>query len=167
MKLRPFATTLTIGSFLVLTATGICLLLHIRNPLVTPFHEIFSIIFVISAILHIIANWACMKAYAKKAPARTVIILFALLAILAVFPLSSKGNGRNKGFVMQQSPQLLMSLNAQEFAIVTHKNTSQIIALWQNVGLSNADSTTPLKDLASSAKKDPIALLGESLKISK
>lgn len=47
MKLRGIATPLTIGSFILVCVTGLCLLFGLRGGLIDPLHELSSIVLVI------------------------------------------------------------------------------------------------------------------------
>ena len=63
MKLRPFATTLTIGSFILIAVTGFCMFIGVRPGFVSVAHEFGSLVFLTAAILHcIIRHMSLMDA---------------------------------------------------------------------------------------------------------
>lgn len=162
MKIRPFATTLTIGSFILIAVTGFCLLIHVRSGFITPAHELGSVIFLFSAILHCITNFGAIKSYLKKNSAKITIAFFILVTILALIPI--KGNGGNpRKAVSKAAPQLLVNLNAHELAIVTHKSTFTIITVLQASGIADADTVTPIAQLSKSAGKNSFAVLAALL----
>ena len=162
MKLRAFATTLTIGSFILIAVTGICMLAHFRPGFVTPAHELGSVIFLASAILHCVANFGAIKNYLKKNSGKFTVAFFILVTILAIIPF--KGNGGNpRKAIAQQAPQLLVNLNAHELATVTHKSTFAIVTVLQASGIANADTVTPIAQLSKNAGKDSFAVLASLL----
>jgi hypothetical protein len=162
MKLRPFATTLTIGSFILIAVTGFCLLIHVRSGFIIPIHELGSIVFLFSAILHCVANFEAIKNYLRKNSAKITIAFFILVTILAIIPF--KGNGGNpRKAVSKAAPQLLVNLNAHELAIVTHKNTFAVVTVLQASGIADADTVTPIAQLSKNAGKNSFAVLAALL----
>lgn len=162
MKLRPFATTLTIGSFILIAVTGFCLLIHVRSGYIIPAHELGSVVFLFSVILHCITNFGAIKNSLKKNSAKITIAIFILVTIFAIIPFKGNGGNTRKG-LSKAAPQLLVNLNAHELAIVTHKNTFAVVTVLQASGIADADTVTPIAQLSKNAGKNSFAVLAALL----
>lgn len=162
MKLRPFATTLTIGSFILIAVTGFCMFIGVRPGFVSVAHEFGSLVFLTAAILHCIANFGAIKNYLKKNSGKITVVFFVLVTILAFIPFN--GNGKNpRKAVAKAAPQLLVNLNAHELGIVTHKSTFAVVTVLQASGIADADTVTPIAQLSKNAGKNSFAVLAALL----
>jgi hypothetical protein len=76
---RPWITPAVIGSFALLSVTGILMFFHLDSGFNKLAHEWLSWIFVIVVVLHVLLNIAAFKRYFKTGVGRWVVIGFALL----------------------------------------------------------------------------------------
>lgn len=81
---KTWVSTFMAFSFLVLSVTGILMLLHVKSGAITNFHEWIGVFFVVGAILHLSSNWsALLSCFQRKqnvyAIGMVVIILLVLL----------------------------------------------------------------------------------------
>ena len=63
MTAKNFSTTPTIALFLIISVTGIFLLIHAGSPNLKTIHEWLGLVFVGCGLLHAFANWKLMKRY--------------------------------------------------------------------------------------------------------
>lgn len=63
MIIKNISTTSTIALFLIISVTGILLLLHMGGGSIKVVHEWLGVAFVIFGLLHVTANWRLMKGY--------------------------------------------------------------------------------------------------------
>lgn len=162
MKLRPFATTLTIGSFILIAVTGFCMFIGVRPGFVSLAHKFGSLVFLAAAVLHCVANFGAIKNYLRKNSGKLAVILFTAITIFAFIPFNGNGGNPRKA-VSKAAPQLLVNLNAHELAIVTHKNTFAVVTVLQASGIADADTVTPIAQLSKNAGKNSFAVLAALL----
>lgn len=85
MTLRTWATPLTIGSFILMTATGILMFFDIVPGFITFAHEWFSWVFVAGSVAHIAVNLRPFKNHLKSNWGRASVAFFALALIASGF----------------------------------------------------------------------------------
>ena len=79
---RPWITPLVIGSFLLLTVTGVLMFFHLDSGLNKTVHEWLSWVMVAGVALHVGLNLPAFKRYLTQGTARWVIGVF--VAVLAL-----------------------------------------------------------------------------------
>lgn len=82
---RTWATPLTIGSFVLMTATGILMFFDIVPGFITFAHEWFSWIFVIGSVAHIAVNLRPFKNHLRSHWGRASVTFFVLALIASGF----------------------------------------------------------------------------------
>ena len=92
MKLREWATPLTIGSFTLIAATGILMFFHWDSGFNKTVHEWLGWGLLAAAILHAAANFGAFKRYFKNRTA--LIVIGVCLLILAASFVSPPGGDR-------------------------------------------------------------------------
>ena len=81
---RSWATPLTIGSFILITATGILMFFEIERGLMVVIHQWFSWFFVLGAAGHVVVNFRPLKKHLASASGKASVATFvAVLAISA------------------------------------------------------------------------------------
>ncbi len=84
MKLRNFASPLTIASFVVVTATGLLMFFGFHGGFVKPAHEIFSLVFILGCALHCVANWKPLTRHLKRPLGAVLTIVFLVVTLVAI-----------------------------------------------------------------------------------
>ena len=70
-------------SFLIISVTGILMLLHVKSHAVSVLHEWMGLIFVIAGALHLILNWkAFLSCFLEKKSSFAVILVLVLASLL-------------------------------------------------------------------------------------
>lgn len=83
--LRGWATPLTIGSFVLMTATGILMFFDIVPGYIVFAHEWFSWIFVAACAAHIAVNLRPFRNHLRTHRGRVLVILFSAATALSAF----------------------------------------------------------------------------------
>ncbi len=94
---RPWITPLAIGSFLLVTVTGVLMFFHLDSGLNKIVHEWLSWVLVAGVILHIALNLPGFKRYLTQRTARWVIGLF--VAVLALSFIQLPGAASEPPFI--------------------------------------------------------------------
>jgi hypothetical protein len=160
MKFRKIATPLTIGSFLVVLITGLCLLFRYRGGLVDPIHEISSVIFILGIILHIIVNRKAMLIHLKQPLGIGFAAFFLVLSLIAVLPHNNFDNPGNKSrLVAKKSIDLLLDSNVSNVSAITKTNEQELLKKLNNNGLVNIESKMTLREIAGNNNVKPDEIL--------
>lgn len=84
-SLRTWATPVTIGSFLLMSVTGILMFFDIVPGFVTFAHEWFSWVFILGTVAHIAINFRPFRNHLRSNWGRASVAAFSLVVILSVF----------------------------------------------------------------------------------
>lgn len=85
ISLRTWATPLTIGSFILMTVTGILMFFDVVPGFITFAHEWFSWIFVIGSVAHIAVNLRPFKNHLKSNWGRACVVVFSVALVASAF----------------------------------------------------------------------------------
>ena len=91
LGMQTWSGALTIGSFIVISLTGILMFFHINIGLVKLAHEWLSWVFVVAAICHAIVHWKLLLGYFRNRAALAVMVPILVLGGLSLIP--AGGNG--------------------------------------------------------------------------
>jgi lysylphosphatidylglycerol synthetase-like protein (DUF2156 family) len=81
----PFAAY----SFLVVSATGILMLFHVKGHAMSYLHQWMGVIFVVAVALHLILNWkGFLSCFENKQSAFAIILAVALMLLLMIVGMS-------------------------------------------------------------------------------
>ncbi|KFI33948.1 hypothetical protein CG51_03490 [Haematobacter missouriensis] len=83
--MRTWATPLTIGSFVLMAATGLLLFFEWNTGLTTIAHQWFSWLFLIGVAGHLTINFRPLKNHLKSGWGRASIALFAAILVASLF----------------------------------------------------------------------------------
>lgn len=98
---RTVSLVLTL-SFVITAVTGLMMLAHLR--MVTPVHEIMSIVLVVASIFHIVLNAGCITSYIKQKPALAGSLTILAIAITAFIMLTAPHHRTGSGPHGYQGP---------------------------------------------------------------
>nr|WP_320132590.1 DUF4405 domain-containing protein [uncultured Holophaga sp.] len=160
MTLRSIATPLTIGTFIVVGVTGICMLLGVHG-LVNPVHEISSVLFVLGSVLHILVNWKPTAAHLKKPMGASLALICALVTVAALVMPSRKG--ANPRQAMGQAAELCLGADLGRLADLTGQPQQELMHRLARVGVSAPDAHATLRQIAQANGKQPMVLLAAVL----
>ena len=78
---RDFATSLTVGAFLLMSVTGVLMFFHLDMGLNKTAHEWTGLVLVTAVALHIVVNFVSFKRYFLLWQGRVLIGAFAVLLV--------------------------------------------------------------------------------------
>lgn len=156
MSLRTFATPLTIGTFIVVSVTGLCMLFGIRG-LTGPVHEVCSILFVIGSILHIAVNWKPTLAHLKKPLGASLAVLFVIVSVVALLPRRSQGKSPRQ--ILQQAAEVLLDADIKGAATITRQSEQVLRDKLTQAGFKPLDAKASLREIAKVNGRNSMDLL--------
>lgn len=84
-SLRPWATPLTIGAFVLMAVSGVMMFFHVMPGYITYAHRWLSWLFLLGAGAHIILNNRALVRHLGSAWGRTSLTVFTLALIVSTF----------------------------------------------------------------------------------
>jgi len=160
MTLRTIATPLTIGTFIVVCFTGLCMLFGVHG-LVNPIHEVTSVLFVVGSVLHIAINWRPTLAYLKKPLGASLAIVFTVISLVALLP--TGGKGQNPRQVLGQASDVILDSNLPGVATLTKQSEQTLLGKLAQAGFASVDSQATLRDIARANGKSTLETLAAVL----
>lgn len=91
-SLRKWATPLTVGSFLIMSVTGILMFFHIDSGLNGFVHEWAGWAMVAGVMAHLVLNWRAFTVYFKRPAAKALMGAGALVLALSFIPATGGGS---------------------------------------------------------------------------
>ncbi|MDQ0325845.1 hypothetical protein J2R99_001694 [Rhodopseudomonas julia] len=155
VRLRTWATPLTIGSFLLMAATGVLMFFEFDRGLTVVVHQWFSWFFVIGAGGHIVANQRPFLNHLKSRWGEVSVAVFAAVLVASLF-----------SWGMITGPQLerpieraLVDASLSSLAAVTGTETPSLLDKLATHGIA-AEAEQSIHDLATQSGVDENRLLG-------
>lgn len=144
MTAKNFSTTPTIALFMIISITGIFLLLHVGSPNIKILHEWLGAAFIACGILHVIANWKLMKRYlgGMKAAAIGMMLMSAVAYSQLAVPSNQEGSPI-KSILMQVKKAPLATI-----ADLYNQETDTLVEKLKNKGYTVAATDNTLDDIA-------------------
>lgn len=142
MKLRQFATPLTIGSFTLMAVTGLLLFFDIQLGLNVELHEWFSWAFLAGVVLHVTLNLPAFKRYFN--PSIGLAIIAVIVLILGV----------SLSIHSESNDPLVLSLHAvsraplTKVAALADKPVAKIVGDLRAAGFAAAQDTATIEQLS-------------------
>ena len=140
--IRAWATPVTIGAFLLMSATGVMMFFGWDRGLTGEAHEWFSWIFLAGAGAHIAANIRPFMHHLKSRWGKASVVVFSVVLIAAFF--AGIGAG---GQVRKAVEQALVEAPLSSLAILTH-TTPEALELKLSARGISANSQQSVHELA-------------------
>lgn len=161
--LRRWATPLVIGSFVLMSITGIMMFFHIEAGIIKVAHEWLSWAMVIAVVLHVLLHWKSFSRYFSQKAAVSVIGLFAVITVTAMF---INGGDERRGPPggrpgSMAAAQVLMNAPLDKLAGITGSTLEGLQAKLQEQGLELTGATGSLADIAQKNQRNPTELLNQ------
>ena len=98
---RSWVSPITAFSFLVVAATGLLMLLHLRFPAIKGLHQWIGVVFAVTALLHVVLNWrpliGCLSRRSAVVALGVTLGLCVLTALFAPADRDRPGGDRHRG----------------------------------------------------------------------
>ncbi|NTV73884.1 MAG: DUF4405 domain-containing protein [Holophaga sp.] len=160
MNIRTFATPLTIASFITICITGLAMLFGYHQGLISKVHEIVSVVFVLSSMLHVQLNWKSTLAHLRRPLGAALAVLCLALAAVSAVPFGQGGNPKGGLF---KAAGVLLNLNLQELATLTRQPKDRIEASLRDAGFPVQAEGASLKAIALANHKQPLEAVSATL----
>ena len=147
LGMQTWSGALTIGSFIVISLTGILMFFHINIGLVKLAHEWLSWVFVVAAICHAIVHWKLLLGYFRNRAALALMVPILVLGGLSLIP--AGGNGPTHPLV-----QVMARLERAPLESVAKLGESDPSAVIQTLKASGIEVETPGQTIAEIAEKN-------------
>ncbi|MGH1356179.1 MAG: DUF4405 domain-containing protein [Thalassovita sp.] len=141
-SLRKIATPVTIGSFFLMSVTGILLFFHLNTTFNKVAHEYLGLVMVAAVVLHVVLNWRAFALYFKRPLALGLMAVFVVALGLSFAP-TPQGAGRPEFAVIAK----VMEAPIEHVAPMLGTDTSGLIAQLAAQGIV-ASPGQSLTDLA-------------------
>lgn len=159
--LRRWATPLVIGSFILMSITGIMMFFHIEAGIIKAAHEWLSWAMVIAVAFHVLLHWKSFSRYFSQKVAVSLIGLFAVITVAAMF---INGGDERHGppggrAGSMAATQVLMNAPLDKLAGITGSTLESLQAKLQEQGLELTSAAGSLADIAQQNQRNPAELL--------
>jgi len=158
---RPWITPLVIGSFLLLSVTGVLMFFHLDTGVNKTAHQWLSWAMVGGVALHVALNFPAFKRYFSQRAARWVIAFFVILLALSFVPL--KGAKKAPGYA--SSVRALAQTPITTLAQVADTSPEEMRNRLEDAGLSPTSNNQSISDLMGTDLRAQIALLDQVLNV--
>ncbi len=94
---RSWVSPFVAFSFLVVSATGILMLCHVKGHVISNLHEWMGVVFVVAGVLHLVLNWKrFLSCFSSRQSVFAIVVVVALMLLLMITGLS--GGDRETGY---------------------------------------------------------------------
>jgi len=159
MKIRTIATPLTIGAFILVSVTGLCMFFEIKVGFIKPAHEWLSLAFLVGALLHIVVHWKAIRNHLHTRIGKSLAILFATLTIIAVIPSGFSKGEESERESAGKAVTMLLDANLSQIAMLTHRSGTEVASMLVAQGLTKVDTNQSVLAVALMNKRKPRAVL--------
>ena len=153
-------TPITAALFLLVSLTGILLLLYGGSRMAKETHELVGVLFVVGALVHLALNWRCFASYLKK-PA--TVALGVCASVLIAFLLIGTGDAREGREGRGPAMNVLGLLETAPLAHVAPllgMEAKEAAEALRRQGLSIVDEEQTIADIARSNGRQVPEILG-------
>lgn len=153
--LRAYATPLTIGTFLIMGATGILLFFHTNTTLNKVVHEYVGLVMVAAVILHVVLNWRAFQTYFKRPVALTLMGASAVMLAASFVSLGEETGGTRPDMAVLQ---MVSSASLTDLAPIMGTDAADLVTRLAEQGVTATPDQT-LIDLSNGDMRGAITLL--------
>lgn len=158
---RPWITPLVMGSFVLLSVTGVLMFFHLDSGLNKTAHQWLSWAMLGGVTLHVALNLTAFKRYFSQTTGRWVVALFLILLALSFLPL--KESKKSPGYA--SSIRALAQTPITVLAEVAGTSTEEMRLRLKDAGLSPASDTQSISDLMGTDLRAQTSMLDKVLKV--
>jgi hypothetical protein len=159
-SLKPWATPLASGAFLISAVTGILIFFDIEMGAVEPVHKWLSWLLLAGVAVHIAFHWQQFTGYFSKKPALGIIgtaLVVAIASLLPVFGEKEEGEGREAGKI---AARVLESSSLETVALVLKTTPQVLVARLEQSGIVAVAPSSTIQEIAARNSKSGKMVLG-------
>jgi nitroreductase len=106
---RTWVSPIVAVTFVIVSVTGILMLLHVQTSGMNNLHEWIGVLFVAAGLFHLVLNWKVFLPYLKKRIGVAAAVFALLLGVaLYVFPIHLFGDATGKGQKSSSAPPIVL-----------------------------------------------------------
>jgi hypothetical protein len=155
--LRPWATPLVVGAFLLMGVTGVLMFFHVNTGLGKELHEWAGLVFVTGGLAHLWLNWRAFTTYLKRPLAAGIMGLGAVALGVSFLSIGGSGGpGEAIAGVMQSVGNAPVSVLAQ----LSGKSADDVVTTLAGLGLTGATAESTVSALTAGDREGQMAALG-------
>jgi hypothetical protein len=158
-SLKPWATPVASGAFLISAVTGVLIFFDIEMGAVEPVHKWLSWLLLGGVGVHIFSNWNQFSGYFSKRPALGIIgmaLVVTVASLLPVFGEKEEGGGRGAGI----ASKALESSSLETVALVLKTTPQVLVSRLEKSGIVTDASHSTIKEIAARNGKSGKMVLG-------
>lgn len=170
--MRPFlarwGSTLIYWSFLITAVTGVLLFYRVRTPPNEQLHVWIGWLMIIAFLFHMMRNWRSFWTYFKKPPLYVALLLTLIISGFFAYPSmfgggesGREGGGRPDFRTLTNVTNAITKASLSDIAPIMNTDAAGLMERLNKLGVPAADPKVNLDQAATSAGKDPTAILGE------
>lgn len=144
LHLRAWATPAIIGSFLVMSVTGVLLFFHLEPPLSKGLHEWAGLAMVAGGAAHLWLNRRAFTAYFRRPLARAIMGAGAVVLGLTFLPIGPAAEAQGPGALIAA----LQPATVTELAAIAHKTPEATLADIAAAGFAAAGPQATVAEIA-------------------
>jgi hypothetical protein len=161
-SLKPWATPLATGAFLISAVTGVLIFFDIEMGAVEPVHKWLSWLLLGGVGVHIFSNWNQFSGYFSKRPALGIIgmaLVVTVASLLPVFSEKEEGGGRSAGI----AAKALESSSLETVALVLKTTPQVLVSRLEKSGIVTVAPSSTIQEIAARNGKSGKMVLGALL----
>lgn len=151
------ATPLTIGSFILMAATGVLMFFHLDSGLNKDAHEWLSWVFLLGVGLHITRNLPSLQRHLKTKAGIGIVSVFLTVLALSTFAPSEKDGRPPISTILAQLSQAPI----ESLAVIADLPLEDLQQRLNSQGINVTDSSASLKDLTHGNKEKTMSAIKE------
>jgi hypothetical protein len=157
---KPVITPITAALFILVSLTGILLLLHVESRTVKETHELVGVLFVAGALVHLAMNWRCFASYVRRPATVALGVGTSVLIAFLLLGTGDGGEGREGGGRPMNVFRLLETAPLAHVAPLLGMEAKEVAEALRQQGLSVVDEEQTIGDIARSNGRQVPEILG-------
>lgn len=153
---RAVITPVTAGLFVLVSLTGIGLLAHVESRAVKETHELFGVLFVAGALVHLALNWRCFAGYLRRPATAILAACVGVLGVLLLVGTSDDDRGASPADMLR----LLEEAPLAHVVPLVGVEIDQAAKALRQQGFTIGDVEQTLRDIAHSNRRPVPEVLG-------
>jgi hypothetical protein len=155
LRLKTWASPLTIASFVVVAATGILMFFHWDFASVKVVHEWVSWLLVAGALAHLVVNWGPTIRHFRRPVGVGIMAIVLLLGALSLVPAGRHPHGPSSAAPLRALEQSPLALVAQ----VAKRSPESALEALRSKGIQVRDEAQTISEIASENGKRSTEIL--------
>ncbi len=151
---KNIATSLTSVVFLIVGLSGVLLYFHLYESSVKELHEILGLVFVVAALLHIVANWKQMKGYFSKKT--FIVVSFSVLLVSVSLVKFENADKPNPKKVLIQA---MLQAPLEDAVYLLGSDINSVQTRFEKEGIVYEDAIS-ISEVAKENKTSPFRIVG-------